>query len=209
MDPVERTDFPTTRRGYDPAAVAEHLRGLARRIEQLEAEARRPAGESLAAAASERVAGIVAAAEASAGELREEARHEARTHVEGVATVAAELSARLSALRTELDAVIEETGGLRAATGEPDPPLPPAATPATEPMKPAAAPEPVAAEAPEPVTTEPAATGATDEDGARLAALDLALQGRSREQAAAYLAEHFGLSRPEPLLDEVFAKAGR
>ena len=89
-------------------------------------------------------------------------------------------------------------GSARAAP-DPSPPVPAAPDPSPPDPTPAAS---------DPSPPDPA-TAAPDEDGARLAALDLALQGSSREDAAAYLSEHFGLERPEPLLDEVFAKAGR
>lgn len=51
----------------------------------------------------------------------------------------------------------------------------------------------------------PAAGGGNDLDGARLIALNMALNGESREQADRYLAENFDLSDREKLLDEVYA----
>jgi hypothetical protein len=51
----------------------------------------------------------------------------------------------------------------------------------------------------------PASTGGDDLDGARLIALNMALNGEPREQADRYLAEHFDLSDREKLLDEVYA----
>jgi uncharacterized phage infection (PIP) family protein YhgE len=50
-----------------------------------------------------------------------------------------------------------------------------------------------------------AAAGADDLDGARLIALNMALNGQPREQADRYLAENFELSDREKLLDEVYA----
>ena len=49
----------------------------------------------------------------------------------------------------------------------------------------------------------------SDEAGARLAALNMALGGSPREETAAYLAEHFQLADPDGLLDDVYARAGR
>lgn len=49
----------------------------------------------------------------------------------------------------------------------------------------------------------------TDADGARLVALNMALDGESREAAARYLEEHFDVSERERLLDEVYAATGR
>jgi hypothetical protein len=51
----------------------------------------------------------------------------------------------------------------------------------------------------------PSTVDGEDEAGARLAALNLALGGASREETAAYLAEHFSLADPERLLDDVYA----
>jgi DivIVA domain-containing protein len=47
--------------------------------------------------------------------------------------------------------------------------------------------------------------GGDDLDGARLIALNMALNGEPREQADRYLAENFDLSDREKLLDEVYA----
>jgi DivIVA domain-containing protein len=49
----------------------------------------------------------------------------------------------------------------------------------------------------------PASSG--DLDGARLVALNMALNGDSREQTGRYLAENFEVSDPDRLLDEVYA----
>ncbi len=49
------------------------------------------------------------------------------------------------------------------------------------------------------------ATAADDLDGARLIALNMALNGESREQAGRYLAENFELADRDKLLDEVYA----
>ena len=54
---------------------------------------------------------------------------------------------------------------------------------------------------------EPAAAG--DDAGARLVALELALNGTPREQAEAVLAEQFAIADRHGLLDDVYAAAGR
>ena len=84
------------------------------------------------------------------------------------------------------------------AATEPEPDQP-AGQPAPEP-KPEPAPEPE----PEP---EPAASSGGDEDveGARLIALNMALNGTSRDETDRYLAENFDLSDRSSLLDEVYA----
>jgi len=54
---------------------------------------------------------------------------------------------------------------------------------------------------------EPASSGGVpgDLDGARLVALNMALNGDSREETGRYLAENFEVPDPERLLDEVYA----
>jgi DivIVA domain-containing protein len=59
----------------------------------------------------------------------------------------------------------------------------------------------------EPTTAAPtpAASGGDDAEGARLVALNMALNGTSREETDRYLAENFDLSDRAALLDEVYA----
>ena len=45
-------------------------------------------------------------------------------------------------------------------------------------------------------------------EGARVIALNMALNGASREETASYLSENFELEDPEALLDDVYARAG-
>jgi hypothetical protein len=56
---------------------------------------------------------------------------------------------------------------------------------------------------------EPAPAGAGGgSEGARLVALNMALNGTPREETAAYLAENFDLPDQDALLDEVYSRAG-
>jgi DivIVA domain-containing protein len=48
-----------------------------------------------------------------------------------------------------------------------------------------------------------------DEEGARLIALNMALNGTPREETEQYLQENFDLPDPEALLDDVYARAGQ
>jgi DivIVA domain-containing protein len=220
-DAIERRDFPTARRGYDPAAVDANLRHLADEIERL-GRAAGPPASGLAAGTSDQVRAILEAAEASAGQLRAEAGEEARGHVERVETAAADMVARLARLQEELDRLLD---GLRASAsvvteglldlrarveemgGSVSPPEP---VPARE-VAAAEEPEAVAPEEPKPAVPDapPPGERSTDEEGARLAALDMALSGRPREEAERYLAEHFELDDPAALLDEVYTRVGR
>lgn len=49
----------------------------------------------------------------------------------------------------------------------------------------------------------------SDVEGARLVALNMALDGEPREATDRYVAEHFDIPDRERLLDEVYAAAGR
>ena len=192
---IERRDFPVGRRGYDSAAVDEHLRRVADRFE---AHANAPA-PSLSTATSEQVRQILQAAERSVSEMRARANEEASDHVERVKHSADGMLAKLDDLERELGNLLAalrasgerllqgledlqaEVGGGDAGSGARRRILPPTPAPVAD----------------------------TDDAGARLIALNMALSGSSREETARYLAENFTLEDPEALLDDVFARAGR
>jgi len=117
-------------------------------------------------------------------EASAEAAHEAAPEVEEAETSEAEPE---EADQTELaeEAEAEEAPAEEAAA------------------EPEAAPEPE--EAPEP--TPPAAEGEGAE-GARLIALNMALNGTPREETARYLQENFDLQNTDSILDEVYARVG-
>jgi hypothetical protein len=173
--------------------------------------------QSAAATAAEKVRAIVEAAEQSAAELRAEAAQEIEAQLERAQAVTARLSERadqierslqgladsvrdeLSALKADLEelrAVGEGAGEMRASAAAPPPPA--AAEPEPEPAEP----EPAA-----PATASPEAAPPGDgHEGARVIALNMALNGSSREETARYLSENFELENPEALLDEVYAR---
>lgn len=227
---IQRSDFPTARRGYAPAAVDQHLREVADQLESV----RRPAGQHVATAASAQVQRIIEAAEASAEQLRAEAGEEAREHVHRVSTAAREMLERIGAMHDELGALMdrlrEDAGRLSselrslerdvgevAAIGEPEEEGEVAVAEAA-PVAVARDPEPAA---PEPVAPTPEADAdrapgdapavdarPEDEEAARIVALDMALGGTPREETERYLAEHYALTDPGGLLDDVYALAG-
>lgn len=210
---IQRSDFPTVRRGYEPGAVDAHLRELADEVEGM-----RPAAQPVAAAASAQVQRIIEAAETTAEQLRTEAGEEAREHVHRVSTAARELLERIGALEDELGALMgrlrEDAGRLSSElrslerdVGE----VGPAAEMAVVELELDPEPEPEQAAEPEPVFVEiePAEdTRPDDEEAARLVALDMALGGAPREETEAYLAEHYALADPDTLLDDVYTLAG-
>jgi len=137
--------------------------------------------------------------------------------LESLRTGANRLQADLTLLEGNMGELYGSAGaGRRPATNavaeearRPEVPAPAAPPAAPEPPQAAAVEETVEVPAPEPVAPEPAAPsgGATDEDveGARLIALNMALNGTAREETDRYLADNFDLSDRSALLDEVYA----
>jgi hypothetical protein len=131
--------------------------------------------------------------------------------VERVAQRADELSKRVDELAA---AVAEAVAALRReieALREPADAPAPAEDPGTRVESDAddeliAEAEAVAGRTPDVVEEAPAAASAVPE-GARLLALKMALDGRPREETAAYLNENFELGDPDGLLDEVYTRA--
>jgi DivIVA domain-containing protein len=228
---IMRDDFPSNRRGYDPAAVDAHLDRIADAVDEMRRQAAAPA--PLSAQAGEQVKAIVEAAERGAQEIRDAAQAEAREHVANVTAAADRLRERIEQmerdvtqlvidlregadrLRGDLDGLQAGTDALstaRAATPSapaPSPTLPEprAVAPPPEPRpepEPAAAQEPAAA--PDPPATHEPKNG--DSAAARIVALDMALSGTSREDTDRYLAENYDLADRAALLDEVYAAAG-
>jgi hypothetical protein len=149
-----------------------------------------PAAGSLAAEAAAQVQAIVAAAERQADARLADAAHGLLERIDA-------LSADVEALRARAAGVAEQLDALRAdiaALGRAEVPA-------------AVAPEPQ----PAPVESAPAPNGArsSDEAGARLVALNMALEGSPRDATARYLDEQFELPDVQALLDDVYASAGK
>ncbi len=154
--------------------------------------------------------------------------------VESLRTGANRLNADLSLLEGNLGELYEAAAPERAPVRREAPPAPEVEAPAVEtrPLPPppvaaapqaaedtydddgleeaAAAPAPAAEPAaPAPVAPAPAAPAAGgDVEGARLVALNMALNGQPREETDRYLADNFDLADREGLLDEVYATVG-
>jgi DivIVA domain-containing protein len=196
-DEIERRDFPTGRKGYDPAAVDEHLRRVA---DEFERKVDKPAAP-LSSGASEQVRGILEAAERSAAELRAKAGEEAGDHVAHVREAADGLRGRLDDLERELGTLLDAlrksgerlTEGLTELQGR------------VAQTQPAGKPDDPRAVELDAQLTE----SGDDEAGARLIALNMALGGTPREETGRYLAEHFELADLEALLDDVYSRAGQ
>jgi DivIVA domain-containing protein len=169
-------------------------------------------------------------ANAEAQATREQATEQAREYVGAVSESTDTMLKRLGAMENELGSLIESlrTGGNRLTADlklletnltEVQGVVVP--RPQFEPEQPAPAPEPAVAE-PESIPegdgapAEPEAdlagngemaadSGGDDAEGARLIALNMALNGTPREETARYLNENFSLSDANGLLDEVYA----
>src|SRR2546423_6770060 len=151
---------------------------------------------SLSESASGHVQAILQAAEASAEQIRREAEAEAervrsaaraskQEDLSGVLTLIASLRENLDALEARVKAV----GGGGAQ------PVAPAETAQTT----------RAPKAPPAVAKDKAPAADEDTEGARLIALNMALNGEPRETADQYLADNFDLADRAALLDEVYA----
>jgi DivIVA domain-containing protein len=229
---IVRSDFPTARKGYDPAAVDAHLREIADKV-----EATGPA--SLADVAAQKVASIVEAAEAKAREIEADARREADELLEGARAQArdqveraqrsvAKLIGQADDLRERVGAMAQDVIGGEPAAETPGPqtvpepapepvpePAPPEPeidpTPVTVPEPaPTPEPEPEPPTLPEPRPDPPAPAAANgDEQAARLVAMKMALDGSSRKEVAEHLADKYHLGDSEELLDAVFERAAK
>lgn len=216
---IERSDFPTARKGYDRAAVDAHLRRVADEVEK------GGGSPSLADVAAEKVASIIEASEAKAREIEAEARREAddlrtnakeqaRDQIERAQRSVASLIGQADELRERIGAMAKDvvgSGETRAETEPPPAPVPEPAPPTPEvdpspvtvpepepPREPE--PEPPSIPEPQPDPPAPAANGA-DEQAARLVAMKMALDGSSRDEVAKHLAQKYELSDPGELLD--------
>jgi DivIVA domain-containing protein len=218
-DSIVRRDFPTHRRGYDPAAVDAHLSTVAGEVEALRDRPAEPA--TLAEQAGDQVRAIVQAAERSAAEIREKADAEAAQRVANVTEAAERLRARveqmeadvtrvMSELRDEAQRLTADLEGLcadAARLGAASAPAE-AAPAAPAPPEPAAPAPPAPREAAAPAPPEPPAPPANgDAAAARIVALDMALSGKPRDETDRFIAEHYDLDDREALLDEVYAAA--
>ena len=175
----------------------------------------------------------------SAEKQRSEAGQQARDHVQRVSEAASTMLERIDSMETELRTLLESLRSganrvtadlalLQGAVGdvrgsapatldaEPEPARParvPAADPgaASEPAVAAEEEEEEEDEVPEAevVEDDEGAERPADEEGARLIALNMALNGTPRDETEQYLQENFDLPDPQGLLDDVYARAGQ
>ncbi len=187
--------------------------------------------ESLAGTASERVRAIIEAAESSAAAIRADAEAEAdriRKRAEERATelrseVRSDVRGLIASLRDGMDRLRGDLERLEQQLGAPEPPAEHAPEPPAE-GQPAPRGEAVAAagiqddadialaedaavDLDEPEASR--AGGDADLEGARLVALNMALDGTPRGEVESHLRERYGLTAPAELLDQVYESIGR
>jgi hypothetical protein len=162
-------------------SAAEQLRALVEAAEREAAQSREGlarVGER-ADALERRVGELTAGVAEALAALREEVAALRAGEATDAPTPADDPGTRVEAADDELIAEAEAAAARKPEVGEEAAPVGEAA-----PVEEAAAPE-----------------------GARLLALKMALDGRPRDETAAYLRENFELAEPDALLDEVYARA--
>jgi DivIVA domain-containing protein len=217
-------------RGGAPLAVA------ASEQVQTIVEAAENSAAGITREAEDRAGQIRQQAADEADKSRADAAHQAREHVVKVSEATSVMLQRVDAMEGELGALVESlrTGANRlnadlallqgnmgelraAATGsgeaavveealEEEAALESASEPEPEPEPEPVAAEPEPVEEKEPTVEEPSGTG--DSEGARLIALNMALNGTPRDETDRYLAENFDIADRGALLDEVYARVG-
>jgi DivIVA domain-containing protein len=185
------------------SSAAEIEREAEEEAAQIRTEATRDA-ERTRADAIERASGHVGRVSSATGDMLERVeamQRELGSLVETLRTGANRVNADLSLLESNMAELHQAAGS--GAHSEADLPQ----TPETESFE---APRTAVASTPperEPVVRREggASSSAGDVEGARLIALNMALNGQSRDETDRYLAENFELSDREVLLDEVYA----
>jgi hypothetical protein len=159
--------------------------------------------QAILEAAEQSAAAITREAEAEAARIRSAASESRQDDLSGVLELVATLRRDLDALEARLQELQRAPAEPAPAAAKPAPakPRPRAVKPAAAAPPPPPEPPPAAEAAPEPPAADPGA----DAEGARLIALNMALNGQPREEADRYLAENFELGDRAALLDDVYA----
>lgn len=195
-------------------------------------EAAESAASEIERASLENARQVREAAERDAEKTREDAVEKSRTHVAAVAQVTAGLLERVGSMDGEVTGLIESlragAGRLAADLGSVESGMrelygsasvsggsSAAAAPATSQLAPrfeqeldaaiATPSDSAATTAAEAEQASGGGEGSTDVDGARLIALNMALNGETRSDTERYLAENFELPDRLQLIDEVYA----
>ncbi len=228
VEALKRAQTSTTAAAAAPPAEPGRPRESLASVASAQVQAIVEAAESSAAAierdARERAAQTAEDSDREAQRIRDEAIERSQDHVGKVHEATALMLQRVDAMEGELSALVESLrtganrlnadlsllsgamGELYGAAGETSRNTVPAA-PIDDDVILAEEAEVVAAggdEGPSAIE-EPAADAEDDLEGARLIALNMALNGQSRAETDKYLAENFELNDRGALLDEVYA----
>jgi outer membrane biosynthesis protein TonB len=159
------------------------------------------------AEAQERAAAIVREAEDEATRIRARAEADAHKRLDEIASAFEDLQGKLSG------------GSAEIAPGpvpvpEPEPPPVPEPTPdpvpepvPTPPSVPEPSPPPDEADPPAPSISANGEEASPDKAAARLVAMKMALDGASREEIDAHIAQNYDVDSRDKLLDDVLARA--
>jgi DivIVA domain-containing protein len=214
-------------------AASDQVRAIVEAAEATAAQVRSEAEEDARRIRSEArndAKAAQASAAARAGERVSQVSESASAMLERIEAIDRELSALLDELRagatrvgaelSHLQESLQDTtavGAVAVAGSEPEPAAPEPRAPEPEPPAPdPAPPEPEPAPGRARATAKPAGASTTtgpgsvrdkpsDHEGARLIALNMALNGSPRDEIDRYLSEHYELQDRGALLDEVFA----
>jgi len=185
--------------------------------------------QEIVAEAEQRAAAIVREAEAEAKRIRARAEAEGNERLAEVRRALSELEGAIGGSgpgasdRPEVDPgpvivpeptpdPVPEPGPAPVPEPTPDPVPEPAPEPVPEPVPPPDEGTPPAPDLPEGAERAAATNGAPrsrDATAARLVAMNMALEGSSREQIAAALAAEYDLDDRDELVADVLARAGR
>ena len=185
--------------------------------------------DQIAQDVAEQVRQLVAQAERTAEQIiREAERDAARIRAEAES----ETHGQVALVRGALEELQAKLGGVPAAAGSPQAEVEPGPVTVPEPAPPSVpepSPDPAPEPAPEPVpeptpppdeATPPAVAGfeavtaaaagrSADTTSARLVAMNMALDGASREEIEAHLAEEFAIDDVGAIVDDVLALAAK
>jgi hypothetical protein len=211
---AERTRADAVQRAQaHVAAVAQATATLIERVESMDGEATTLVASLRAGAA--RLASDLSAVETNMGELYDAASGRAGNAPAGSSVVSSAPLGNSAAVpgadpAAEVPVRQGHSEFIPASSAPEMPPViseKPSAAPAPGTAAPATPPLPFPASSPPalPQSAEPASDGSDDLDGARLIALNMALNGEPRVATDRYLAEHYQLSDRHKLLDEVYA----
>jgi hypothetical protein len=179
------------------AAVSEATATLLRRVESMDGEAGALV-DSLRAGAG-RLSSDLAAAEQNMGELYDAAGGTSAAEDEPAPAPSEGAGEEVVDVADAAGLSVPQSPPVPAEPRAPSPPVAPPLPSSPEPVSPVARPTAAPVQAAEPVATN------GDLDGARLIALNMALNGESREDVGRYLAENFELADRQKLIDEVYA----